>query len=496
MPSEEALALAGSRDGLVIAPAGCGKTYLLAEAVSCSKGRQLVLTHTHAGVRAIRGHLKRRGVPTEKYGLTTIDGFALRYASSYPALSGWTTLIPKSDDWKQLRLAANSVLQRKAVRQVLLASYSGVFVDEYQDCSIGQHRLLLSLAEIMPLRVVGDPLQAIFSFLGQSDFLPWHEVETHFTEVAELTTPHRWSDRNEQLGEWLLHVRRRLIEGEDIDLQQAPIKWHRATTQIEQVRLNACLGVKAKKGETQIGLRKWRHECHRLARSLKGRYRAMETVECDDLLDWSQQIESSIGVDRAIQVLAFAELCIAGIPLAVRQFGKRIAQGAQVKPRRTDYQRVLHAIGVVRDVPSLNCVLGLMDALTELDHELVVARDELWREMKRVIREHGINSGISLRQTAWTMRNRLRQFGGSADPSALGTPLLVKGLEFDHAVVLDTADHAEAESLYVAMTRGSRTLTVVSESPVLVRSKPRFVLHKVGSTSYRLDTQIERKDDF
>jgi DNA helicase-2/ATP-dependent DNA helicase PcrA len=44
--------------------------------------------------------------------------------------------------------------------------------------------------------------------------------------------------------------------------------------------------------------------------------------------------------------------------------------------------------------------------------------------------------------------------------------VLVKGLEFDHALVLD-ADSMDAQNLYVAMTRGSRSLTVLSKRPVL-----------------------------
>ena len=69
MPSDEARTLADAVRGFVVAPAGCGKTFLLAEAVSISDGRQLILTHTHAGVRAIRGHLERRAVPPKHAGL-------------------------------------------------------------------------------------------------------------------------------------------------------------------------------------------------------------------------------------------------------------------------------------------------------------------------------------------------------------------------------------------------------------------------------------------
>jgi len=42
----------------------------------------------------------------------------------------------------------------------------------------------------------------------------------------------------------------------------------------------------------------------------------------------------------------------------------------------------------------------------------------------------------------------------------IGTTLLVKGLEYDHAVILD-ADVLDAKHLYVAMTRGSKSLTII-----------------------------------
>jgi DNA helicase-2/ATP-dependent DNA helicase PcrA len=49
---------------------------------------------------------------------------------------------------------------------------------------------------------------------------------------------------------------------------------------------------------------------------------------------------------------------------------------------------------------------------------------------------------------------------------AVGTTLLVKGLEFHHAVILD-ADALDTKNLYVALTRGSKSLTIVSRSRVI-----------------------------
>ena len=62
--------------GAIVAPAGCGKTELLSRALSRHGGSSpiLVLTHTNAGVAALRGRLDRASVPPRQYKLATIDG--------------------------------------------------------------------------------------------------------------------------------------------------------------------------------------------------------------------------------------------------------------------------------------------------------------------------------------------------------------------------------------------------------------------------------------
>lgn len=67
---------------------------------------------------------------------------------------------------------------------------------------------------------------------------------------------------------------------------------------------------------------------------------------------------------------------------------------------------------------------------------------------------------------AWIVRSRTRRAGRHLSRCVVGTTLLVKGLEFDHAVVLD-ADSYDAKNLYVALTRGSKSLTIVSRDSLL-----------------------------
>ena len=94
---------------------GGGKTELIARATcfaSETAGRQLILTHTHAGVHALRARLARLGVAPQSYTLTTIAGWALKWALHYPSVSGLRITQPDTpDEWNAVyegRLSSSS----------------------------------------------------------------------------------------------------------------------------------------------------------------------------------------------------------------------------------------------------------------------------------------------------------------------------------------------------------------------------------------------------
>src|SRR3981081_1324821 len=93
--------------GSVVAAAGCGKTEQIVRATGHGEGRRLILTHTHAGVDALRKRLKDNDVPGKRYAIDTIAGWCLRYSASYPARSGLTIGNPKGEhDWTAVYTAA------------------------------------------------------------------------------------------------------------------------------------------------------------------------------------------------------------------------------------------------------------------------------------------------------------------------------------------------------------------------------------------------------
>jgi DNA helicase-2/ATP-dependent DNA helicase PcrA len=96
-------------------------------------------------------------------------------------------------------------------------------------------------------------------------------------------------------------------------------------------------------------------------------------------------------------------------------------------------------------------------------------RRELFDEMIQGLRAAAARDGL-LEDALWEVRNRTRFAGRRFGRCVVGSTLLVKGLEFDHAIVLD-ADGMDATDLYVALTRGSRSLTIFSRAP---RITPRW----------------------
>lgn len=472
MPDDLADTLAASRRGYVIAPAGCGKTYLIAQAVARGSGRQLILTHTHAGVRAILNHLRRQQVPTSRYRVTTIDGFALKYASAFPKLADWHNQKPANDQWSLVPEAAIRAFQRSAVKAVVDASYAGVFVDEYQDCTAEQHSLVVALAEVLPCRVLGDPLQAIFWHINKDRSLSWSVVENHFAKIGQLTTPHRWLGGNPELGDWLTDVRKQLLQGRPIDLSAGPVKWVPSVD--EPAQLATCKSALSHRSETVVAIRQWRPQCHNLAKKLNNAFSSMEDVECKDLLAWAARFDSAHGEKRVREVVGFAQKWLARLPSAVVTMAEALLAGQTPTPRKKDRLCVLRALEKIRTSDEFLLVHDALASMERLEEKPVFASREIWCEMKKALRDASSGKSASLADAAWRIRDSSRRLGRFVPSRCLSTTLLVKGLEFDHVLVLKAGDFGDAENLYVALTRGAKSLVVHSTHPVLQRPLPQF----------------------
>lgn len=447
--------LAAATKAYVIAPAGCGKTELIAAAVAALDSRQLVLTHTHAGVGALRNRLRTYGVPKARARVETIAGFALRIACSYPVTSGFDVQRPRDAQWAEVYAAAIRVLSTRAGREILAASYDGAFVDEYQDCVTDQHALVLALTGVLAVRILGDPLQGIFGFKGQQ-LVDWDDVEAAFERLPDLAVPWRWKKTNPELGEWLLSIRPRMLAGLRPDLRSGPVEV-RAYSDAAQVL--ACS--QRIKDTSVVAIRKWPRDAHSVASKLGGNFTSMEEMESKDLLAHARAIGSCDGIERALRVIAFSKTCVTQVGKHLKTTEDRLKAGRL--PTATTGAGNQHAVEALRRVATDDAAGAVSDALMAIKNlpGSKTYRSELFGEMQKTLRLAASIPELGWDDAAWEVRDRARRDGRTLERRLVSRTLLIKGLEFDHAIVLN-ADELDEKNLYVALTRGSKTLTVLT----------------------------------
>lgn len=470
----DAATLLSADRAFVIAPAGCGKTELIAKSVHLDADRRsLVLTHTHAGVDVLRKRLKTLGAAASTYEVDTIAGWSLRLAASFPNTSGIATQRPVNAQWDAVYRATSLILQIGAIKTVVRASFDSVYVDEYQDCSPLQHDIVLKLADIRSTRILGDPLQGIFDF-GGSEIVDWKtHIEPHFEELPRLSEPHRWTKKNPALGGWLLTVREELEAGRPVDLREAPdgcVKFVKLPTDARQrgdAQRKACMSATCGDGETLLAIHSWERQCHNIARQSGGKFKSPETIECDVLFETAKAFDNaSDSLMLARAAFQFACLCLTKVKADLERTGERIFDGRGLQQgRQYRHQEQLEALGEIVEEGSLSSVQKALVALARTPG-VAKARHELFQEMLKSLKEHETGRHTSLEEAAIRARDRTRRTGRAPGHYVISRTLLVKGLEFDHVLILD-ANALDRKNLYVALTRGSRSLTVLGTSPVL-----------------------------
>lgn len=455
--------------GYVIAPAGYGKTHLIAMAVKAATKRQLILTHTFAGVHSIKTKMTALGVPSSKYQIDTIASWSLRLCLAYPKTSGWKAEHPTNKQWNKLYECCSGLLGKQFVRRVVAATYAGVYVDEYQDCSDLQHSLVCAFAEFLPCRILGDPMQAIFDFDGDEDKpVDWTvSVYPTFTCLGQLETPWRWKMAGDpKLGDWLKKARETLEQGQKIDLLNGlPDCVKRAYTTTEYLSskqyssLMELLGHQDSVIALHGGDQQSKNKTHLLARTTGGRFSSIEEVEGKELHSFVKKLDAAKTAKAGfLLAVDFAKKCFTGVAKALTAGTQKGDVAKQSKA--TKYPLVLHAANAYLNSPTSVHLKAFFLELKANPETSAYRRDLLYRFLN-VLKIHIDGTGGNLTEAAKLYQRDMRHTGRPISHRKLiGTTLLVKGLEYDHAVILD-ADALDAKDLYVAMTRGSKSLTII-----------------------------------
>lgn len=472
MPVE--IDLLGIDRGTITAPAGCGMTHLIADALSRHTGAKpvLVLTHTNAGVASLRAKLEREGVPASRYRLSTIDGWAIRLVNTFPKRSGINPanleLRDRGRDYPEIRNAAGRLLEAGHIGDVLAATYDRLFVDEYQDCSYRQHVIVYHAGNALRTCVLGDPMQAIFGF--GDPLASWQDhVLQHFPLAGQLQIPQRWSRvGQEPFGRWLLQMREHLAGGGPLDLGALPpnVTWVRLQGDHQDHPLRLGAGrVAAGADEKVIVIADVRPAAQRdFAKHIPGAV-TVENVDLTDLAEFADRFD--LAAPNALRNLVeFAGSVMTNVGAA--DMLDRVDSLRNGRARREASQAELAAIRFT-DAPSYREAAALLGAISE-QPGVRAHRPAILRGAHNMLRTCMASPGVLPGDAATIVREQSRLIGRPLAKRTVGSTLLLKGLEAEICVVLNP-ELMDAKHLYVAMTRGSKRLVICSREQV-IRPRP------------------------
>lgn len=458
-----------ARLGSVTAPAGCGKTQLIADALSLHADNKpvLVLTHTNAGVTALRARLQRGGVPSSAYRVSTIDGFAMRLSAKFPLRAGLDArvleLANPNADYPAIRGAVQGLLQAGHISDPITSTYSRLLVDEYQDCNAAQHAIVCAIAQTLPTCVLGDPMQAIFGF--REPLVHWErEVQTMFPPIGALQTPWRWRLAGmDALGAWLLQARASLQAGQSVDLRGAPegVQWVQLTqgAELQQRLVAARTEAPTRDGRVLvIGDSINVNGRHQLTMQTPGAT-SVEAVDLKDLVNFARQFDLT-NPNALRQIVEFATSLMTGVGAATFLTRVETIRGGRARIPATPAEAAAVAFMAA---PSHTTSIDLLQSLAD-QRDARVYRPEVLHCCISALRAAGGEVGFV--GAVIQARERNRQLARPLGRRAVGSTLLLKGLEADVVVILEP-ERMTAQHLYVALTRGARRVVVCSSAPLL-----------------------------
>ncbi|MRD49645.1 UvrD-helicase domain-containing protein [Caenimonas koreensis] len=457
--------------GSVTAAAGCGKTQLIASCIGRHTDHRpiLVLTHTLAGVAALKDRLRRIEVLGAAYRLMTLDAFAQWLVGAFPRRTQMDLRAMRVSgnpfDYTSVQQAAAQLIMDHHLDDLLPATYARLFVDEYQDCSVEQHGMVKAIARLVPTCVFGDEMQAIFTF-GRAAPVDWdNDVVPCFPPIGELNDPWRWRKvGKEPFGRWLVGVRAQLKAGGGVDLTRAPaeVDWRTFTDASALAVRRKAAGCSVAKGSSVLvmGQSFSTSSQHRIARQTHGAHTA-EASELDDLLNFAMQFEvgSAMALDA---LLALAASAVANANIShLKARLKSLKAKRAIKEANETEELVLQFDGS----PTTQHAATLLEAIARQPKARVFRR-EIYFGVIAALRRCSERK-CSVAEAIQQVRDGYRHAGRKVSGRVVGSTLLLKGLEADTAVVL-YPEEMDAKNLYVAMTRGARRLVICSGASILI----------------------------
>lgn len=464
---------------MLIAPAGYGKTHTIVECLKYTEGKQLILTHTHAGVASLKEKIKKANIPSAKYSVETISSFAQKYVLSF-----FIGVIPKQEDSKVyypfILENAIKLIQVSPIRNIIQNTYNGLFVDEYQDCNLTHHQLILELSECLPTHILGDYLQGIFDFTGEPlvDMTSKDDMGDFLENQYELQEPWRWKNgNNEKLGEALKTLRGLILTNTPIDLvlfqKVIEIKKVNNYSDIEFSTLyhnpneisfkktiwelsneNSLLVIFPESSST--------HYREAFVKNFGVQYNLIESIDDKDFYKEAKFFDKTNINNVEINLFKFINRHLKNTSnwfandklknkrsLEDKLKIEPIKQNFEKLKQNFSYDLIAKILFDIYNLPNVKCY-----------------RKDLYQSVYKSLSDAEQNQS-TVYDAMVSRRNTIRKMGRKVYGKCLGTTLLTKGLEFDTVVIMNIHKFTCPKNLYVALTRASKRLIIFTSNRTL-----------------------------
>jgi len=456
---------------MIVAPAGYGKTHAIAICLKHTKGRQLILTHTHAGVASLKEKIMQQSINKNHYRVETITGFAQKYVNAFYCGKD----IPEREDSKAyypfIIGKAKNLFKLNPIRDVINATYSGLFVDEYQDCIIDQHSFIKTLAEILPTHVLGDYLQGIFDFNGDT-LVDLDKDMIDFEKFPDLTEPWRWKMDNPGLGESLKQIRVLLEETRDIDLNL-----YESYIEVLQINENDKYKYTSDYNKKIWSLMEEKNLLivHPDSTNLNVRINFIRRFNNSFVLVEAIDDKDFYKLSKEFDKMNLSNFYNTLYKLIPKLFNGKISRdkwfnknGVIRKISESDRNIIRPLIDYIeknKQKISFSLISEILKKIEKLRGIKCYRKELFWNLCKAL--ERAEYKGISVYEAMKEIRDIKRRIGRKISGRCIGTTLLTKGLEFDTVAVLDAHKFKCPKNFYVAITRASKKLIIFTNNKVL-----------------------------
>ena len=477
----------GVNKGLLIAPAGHGKTHIIGNCVKMCPDNtiQLILTHTHAGINSLRSKFKKLGILHNKYKIETISGFAQKLVLAYIPQNK----IPAQDSkeyFDYIIQESSNLLKLVSVQTIIKNSYHGLFVDEYQDCTVDQHNMIMKLADLMPIHILGDELQGIFSFAGQK--VDFTKDLMGFERFDFLTEPWRWKlDGNcEKLGKKILNIRDQLLSTrKSISLVQdeeahffvykykpidngcySIIKKYLDSIKDKSILIITPTYIDSKSGRLRGGITD-RADMRKRMR-IEYSFSLLEAIDDKSFYSVAKDIDYLLNTkSRSRTKLSKIYNLLSKLTFNVTELKEWIEPKQNyIKKKRGKNSNLSEELKKCYNTFVNDCSLNSIVCIINFFSNTLCLRPkrpELLHSLSTCMRNAILNNN-SVYENMIEYKNRIRHIGKKIDDRCLGTTLLTKGLEFDTVIVVDAHLFSDKRNFYVAISRACKNVIILTEN--------------------------------